>query len=93
MTQRPPGGTLTGPEDPRHGRVSTYVYHRCRCDRCSAARRAAEDARAAARAPLAADDPRHGTAAGYKTNRCRCAGCRRWNADTAAERKTARAAA
>lgn len=75
------------PDDPRHGRVSTYVYYRCRCDRCVAARVAAEAKRNDRREPLADDDDRHGTAAGYKTARCRCPRCRAWNAAAAAARK------
>jgi hypothetical protein len=87
---RPPRRPLTGPDDPRHGRPSTYVYHRCHCEKCSAGRKAAEDARNAAREPLAPGDPRHGTSRGYKTARCRCADCRAWNAAAAAARKAGR---
>lgn len=84
---RAPRRPLTGPDDPRHGRPSTYTYHRCRCERCTAARYADEQAREERRKPLAPDDPRHGTSAGYKTARCRCDRCKRWNAAAAAERK------
>lgn len=78
---------LTGPDDPRHGRPSTYVYHRCRCEKCEAGRIAAEKARDAEREPLADDDPRHGTSKGYKTARCRGPRCKAWNAAAAAARK------
>lgn len=78
---------LTGPDDPRHGTPSAYTYHRCRCDRCDTARKDAEDARNAAREPLADDDPRHGTSKGYKTARCRKPCCKAWNTAAAAARK------
>lgn len=32
---------LTGPDDPRHGHLSTYNYHRCRCDLCKNAKKIA----------------------------------------------------
>lgn len=78
---------LTGPDDPRHGRLATYVYHRCRCGKCDDARKDAEDKRAAIRAPLPPDDPRHGTSKGYKTARCRCDWCRAWNSAAVAARR------
>lgn len=78
---------VLGPEHPRCGTTSTYVYRRCSGAKCDAARRVTEAARNAAREPLADDDPRHGTSKGYKTGRCRGPRCKAWNAAAAAARK------
>lgn len=66
-------------DDPRHGTLTAYTGHACRCPACRAAGRAYK-ARLAA-IPLAADDPRHGIASTYNSYRCRCPECRRaWTA-------------
>lgn len=39
---------LDGPTDPRHGTLSGYTRHKCHCERCRAAKAAAETRRARA---------------------------------------------
>ena len=67
---------LVGPQDPRHGTVTAYNNHGCRCPRCTEAARVA---RAAWRASLqdrpSAEIP-HGTWSGYANWGCRCNDCK-----------------
>lgn len=66
-----------GPSDPRHGKVSTYVNHACRCERCTAANREAMKRyrdKLSSR-PYDASDHRHGTISGYKYLACKCERC------------------
>lgn len=67
---RPPK-PLTGPDDPRHGTVNAYQYHRCRCASCVTCYAAARaEWRNTTKASIA-----HGTRAGY-VRRCRCDRCK-----------------
>lgn len=77
------------PDDPRHGKASTYVNWACRCQPCKDAHREDGIRKYRARnwvngtAPVQADpmdvndpgDPRHGTNTGYTNWRCRCDRC------------------
>lgn len=78
---------LTNPDDPRHGAVTAYGYHGCRCDRCKAANTAAQQAARNRRAAAAAFEqiPRqvHGTENGYSNYRCRCDRCKAAHAEAA----------
>ena len=75
--------TLT-PDDPRHGKASTYTNHGCRCDLCREANRTYPPHLAATvryRRKLG-QQPRkigityeHGTRYGYIRGGCRCPGC------------------
>lgn len=56
----------------RHGVISGYTYHRCRCADCT------EAARVHVKRWMAKLDPAdapHGTRNGYISYRCRCAAC------------------
>lgn len=68
------------PDDPRHGKVSFYNNHGCRCERCTNARRVAaredQPLRRRSRAKDNPADPRHGTEYFYKAYGCRCDRCR-----------------
>lgn len=83
MSRRRP---LVGPNDPRHGRYSTYANHRCRCELCTIAWRdhcrvyqrrkyghLPQEIRNAIRALEAS--AHHGTEGTYK--RCKCDDCRK----------------
>jgi hypothetical protein len=65
-----------GPEK-WHGTLHGYVYYRCRCERCKAARLSWQrDYRARHLDRLPDGDERHGTAAGYANYGCHCDACR-----------------
>lgn len=66
------------PDDPRHGTVTAYTNHGCRCPECQAAgaQLNREQRAKRLRRGLAPDDPRHGTYNGYTNWKCRCEPCR-----------------
>ena len=78
--------TLT-PDDPRHGSVTGYDRHKCRCDACRAGHAGRARARRAKTAALRPTpywkEPGytwHGTRGGYTNHKCRCDACRAaWN--------------
>jgi hypothetical protein len=65
------------PDDPRHGKASTYNRFRCKCEKCTAAWRdkcqEMKDKRLAA--VKDENDPRHGTPNFYGNYGCRCERC------------------
>lgn len=78
-----------GDGDPRHGKITSYTNHGCRCPLCRAAnadycsRRTKERRRAG----LPEGDPRHGTENGYGNYGCRCRACTTaWSTATLARR-------
>jgi hypothetical protein len=76
----------------RHGTTGAYDYHRCRCDRCRAAK-AAYKVRWRARQQLAATDSRHGSIGAYTNYGCRCAPCRQAMTDAGVRYHAAKTAA
>lgn len=74
---------LTGPEDPRHGSLTAYNHHRCRCAACVRVHREANRRQRLERLEkgLAPDDPRHGTDNAYSNWKCRCGPCRAAHSD------------
>jgi hypothetical protein len=77
-----------------HGRLSTYVNRRCRCDECRAANAAYKRRHKAAQAlsPIPADI--HGSINAYVNRDCHCQPCRNaWSAYMRAYRTRKRAAA
>ncbi len=64
-----------------HGVYSTYVNHRCRCTKCSAA--ASAYMKAARKKRLKKEVPTrlHGSLNAYNNYGCRCVDCRAANAD------------
>lgn len=66
------------PDDSRHGTTNGYQNHRCRCEACRAAHRAAHAAymsRVRNTGSLTSSAAEHGTAYRYDVG-CRCAECR-----------------
>lgn len=63
---------------PRHGTLTGYTRHKCRCEKCYAAyTKARKDLEFRRRKTgLSKDDPRHGTPNGYKHYGCKCGPCR-----------------
>lgn len=65
------------PDDPRHGKASTYNRFRCKCEKCTLAWR--EKCKEMKDKRLAAvkdeNDPRHGTPNFYGNYGCRCDRC------------------
>jgi hypothetical protein len=69
---------LTNPADPRHGTITAYGYHGCRCARCKAANAAAQqEARDRRQKAISEVPPEvHGSENGYSNYRCRCTACK-----------------
>lgn len=76
------------PDDPRHGTMTGYHNHRCRCEACKAAWAAYYKAKshqkgwAVPREVYVSERRaaiRCGTRGGYQTLGCRCEECRRWS--------------
>jgi len=65
------------PDDPRHGKASTYNRFRCKCEKCTAAWREKCKEMKDARLAMTKDenDPRHGTPNFYGNYGCRCERC------------------
>jgi hypothetical protein len=70
----------------RHGTVSGYNAHECRCRKCRAAWAAKIEERRDGRGKLKSGDPRHGLN-GYTNYRCKCQICRDAFAAYQAERR------
>lgn len=66
---------LTDPNDPRHGTITGYGHHGCRCDPCKGANRAATRT-ARDRRQQKIPDHVHGTENGYSNYRCHCDRCK-----------------
>lgn len=60
--------------DLKHGKVSTYNNHGCRCDECREA--ASRYQRSLTCVPLDSGDPRHGKVGTYNSYGCRCELCK-----------------
>lgn len=60
----------------KHGTISGYNAHECRCKRCRAAWAEVIEERRDKRGKLKTGDPRHGTLNGYTNYRCRCPLCK-----------------
>ena len=68
------------PDDPRHGKYTTYTNHECRCAKC---RKAAQDYFREWRRTHKGQVPpgiEHGTLSTYKNYGCKCDACRAANA-------------
>jgi hypothetical protein len=65
------------PDDPRHGKASTYNRFRCKCEKCTAAWRIKCQEMKDQRLASVKDesDPRHGTPNFYGNYGCRCERC------------------
>lgn len=61
--------------DSRHGSISAYANHACRCALCTEAHRVYGAKLRASRQPLGEDDSRHGTTNAYTNYGCRCELC------------------
>lgn len=66
------------PDDPRHGKATSYTNYGCRCDACREAQTKdmAQHRTRMRAAGLPEGDPRHGTSNGYANYGCRCETCR-----------------
>jgi hypothetical protein len=81
------------PDDPRHGKPSTYTNHKCRCSKCRAAWAAYVHRAQARRKQALIDDPTiapHGRESTYGNYGCRCADCRAAWVKAAQHRKVRR---
>ena len=67
---------LTDPDDPRHGTLSAYLNHDCRCDPCKAANAANQRRYRAEKKKQEVPPEVHGTDNGYTNYGCREACCR-----------------
>lgn len=74
---------LTNPDDPRHGTITAYQHHGCRCERCTAANTAAQQDARAARRHRPIPDHVHGTENGYSNYGCREQCCKDAHAEAA----------
>jgi hypothetical protein len=75
----------------RHGTISGYNAHECRCRKCRRAWAEVITERRDKRGKLKSGDPRHGTLNGYTNYRCRCPLCRTAFAKYQAARRIRRA--
>lgn len=74
---------LTNEQDPRHGTITAYAHHGCRCDRCKAANRHAQQEARDRRRTGGIPEHVHGSENGYSNYRCRCKRCRTAHAEAA----------
>lgn len=77
----------------RHGTISGYNAHECRCRKCRAAWAVVIEERRDKRGKLKPGDPRHGTLNGYTNYRCKCEKCRAAFARYQAKRREKKALA
>jgi hypothetical protein len=77
---------LTNPADPRHGTITAYIHHGCRCEKCKAANRRFQQEARERRGRQEIPEHVHGTENGYTNYRCRCAECKAAHAKTAREK-------
>lgn len=78
---------------PIHGKYSTYVNWKCRCDECrEASTKYHREGRLAAeerfRNRISDDDPGHGTASFYKRG-CKCSACKKAGNEARYKRRAA----